>query len=224
MSNSPDPSPAAAPWVSAVLLAAGLSTRMGERNKLLLPFRGSTFIEHTVNVLLASRLDEVVVVLGHEAGRVRPCLERSEMRRPLTVVVHPGYGEGMGSSLKAGLRRTAPQADAIMVCLTDLPLLEPGDIDRVIDAFGQATMNGGGQDILVPFHRGQRGNPVLFSARYREEVLATRGPIAGCRGIVQRYPEAVLAVEMDNDHILRDIDTPEDYRALVKLSPAGSSP
>ena len=220
MSNEASPAPGVEPKdeprVSAVLLAAGLSSRMGGTNKLLLPFRGRTFIEHMVGVLLASRLAEVVVVLGHEAGRVRPHLAG----RPITLVEHPHFAEGMGSSLKAGLRRVSPAAGAIMVCLTDQPLLEPGDINHLIEAFGNA--NGGkARDIAVPFYQGQRGNPVLFAARYLEEVLATRGPVAGCRGIVQRHPEAVQAVEMADDHILRDIDTPEDYRALMAEHPLG---
>ena len=203
--------------ISAVLLAAGQSTRMGAENKLLLPFRGHTVVEHMVGVLLASRLDEVVVVLGHEAERVRPLLEG----RPVRLVENAEYREGMGSSLKAGLREVSPQAEAVMVCLTDQPLLEAADVDRLIDAYRIAlawdttTLP---RDIVVPFHQGRRGNPILFSARYREEVLATRGPVAGCRGIVQRYPEAILAVEMETDHVVRDLDTPEDYRALIQAA------
>lgn len=221
--NNPNPSLEvelkAEPRVSAVLLAAGLSARMGEKNKLLLPFRGRTLIEHMVDVLLASRLAEVVVVLGHEAERVRPLLAG----RPLTLVHHPHFAEGMGSSLKAGLRKVSPDATGIMVCLTDHPLLEPTDIDHLIAAFG--SENGGkARDIAVPYYKGQRGNPVLFATRYLDEVLATRGPVAGCRGIVQRYPEAMQAVEMPDDHILRDIDTPEDYRALLADYPAGGPP
>jgi molybdenum cofactor cytidylyltransferase len=203
--------------ISAVLLAAGQSTRMGAENKLLLPFRGHTVVEHMVGVLLASRLDEVVVVLGHEAERVRPLLAG----RPVRLVENAEYREGMGSSLKAGLREVSPQAEAVMVCLTDQPLLEAADVDRLIDAYRIALAwdtTALPRDIVVPFHQGRRGNPILFSARYREEVLATRGPVAGCRGIVQRYPEAILAVEMETDHVVRDLDTPEDYRALIQAA------
>lgn len=194
--------------ISAVLLAAGMSTRMGGPNKLLLPFRDRTVIENMVRVLLDSDLDEVVVVLGHQAEQVRPLLEGTGVR----IVDNPDYAEGMGSSLKVGLRAVSAGAEAVMVCLTDQPLLEPADVNRLLAAFRE----GGAQDIVVPFHQGQRGNPILFSARYRNEVQNTRGPIAGCRGIVQRYPEAIRAIEMETDHILRDLDTPEDYRALLQ--------
>ncbi len=214
--------------IAAIVLAAGRSTRMGEENKLLLPIRGTTMIESTVRAVTGAPVGETLVVLGHDAERVRPLVERF----PVRVVDNPRFAEGMGSSLKAGLRAADPAATGYMVCLTDLPLLESADFARLIGAFEAAQAGagpevpdgpGGGngtggrngrKDILVPQFRGERGNPVLFSARYREEVLHTRGPVAGCRGIVRRYPAAVLALEMDNDHILRDIDTPEDYRRL----------
>ena len=209
----------ATPQTGAVLLAAGMSTRMGAQNKLLLPFGRGTMIGHMVGVLRAARLTELVVVLGHEADQVRAALEAANPPDapgcPLRVVEHPHFAEGMGSSLKAGLRALSAGLEAVMVCLTDQPLLETADVNRLVTAMGTTLTGQGGKNIIVPFHGGQRGNPVLFSAHYLEEVLATRGPIAGCRGIVQRYPNAVLAVEMETDHILRDIDTPEDYQALM---------
>jgi molybdenum cofactor cytidylyltransferase len=194
--------------ISAIVLAAGMSTRMGAENKLLLPFRGTTLIGNMVDVVTGSRVGETLVILGHEAERVRAALAG----KPVTFVDNPNYAEGMGSSVQAGVRAVSPQATGIMVCLTDLPLIESAELDRLIAAFeaGQA-----GKSIAVPCHQGQRGNPVLFSARFRDEVLGTRGPVAGCRGIVKKYPDQVIEVEMAHDHILRDIDTIEDYRRLV---------
>lgn len=194
--------------ISAIVLAAGMSTRMGAENKLLLPFRGTTLIGNMVDVVTGARVGETLVVLGHEAERVRAALAG----KPVTFVDNLDYAEGMGSSVQAGVRAVSPQATGIMVCLTDLPLIESAELDRLIAAFeaGQA-----GKSIAVPSHQGQRGNPVLFSARFRDEVLSTRGPVAGCRGIVKKYPDQVLEVEMAHDHILRDIDTIEDYRRLV---------
>ena len=193
--------------ISAIVLAAGQSTRMGGENKLLLPFRGTTIVENIVAAVTGSKVGETIVVVGHEAERVRERLAG----RPVTLVENPHFAEGMGSTLKVGLRAASENAAGYIVCLTDLPLVESADLDRLIGAFREE----GQQRIVVPFHGGQRGNPVIFPARYREEVLTTRGPVAGCRGIVARYPEAVLEVEMASDHVLRDIDTPEDYRGLV---------
>ena len=196
--------------ISAVVLAAGLSSRMGQQNKLLLPFRDTTIIGNMVDVVLRSRVGETLVIVGHESDRVRAALGQ----RPVRVVENPDYAQGMGSSVQAGVRAVSPQATGIMICLTDLPLLEPEELDQLIAAFEQAR-RAQGASIIVPAHDGQRGNPVLFSARYREEVLNTRGPVAGCRGIVKRYPQEVLEVQMQQDHILRDMDTLDDYRLLV---------
>ena len=217
--------------ISAIVLAAGQSTRMGGENKLLLPFRGGTLIENMVDVVTASRAGETIVVLGHEADRLRPLLAE----KPVILADNPAYREGMSSSVRAGLGRVSPQATGAMICLTDQPLLEPEDLDRLMDALaaliGGEPENGGGppkrgdhrqgdsshmeqKSIVVPVFQGRRGNPVLFTMRHRVEVMAARGPVGGCKGIVKRHPEAVLRVEMANDHILRDMDTPEDYAAL----------
>ncbi|MDH4249247.1 MAG: nucleotidyltransferase family protein [Deltaproteobacteria bacterium] len=194
--------------ISAILLAAGQSTRMGSENKLLMRIGGRTLIERMVDVVTASDIAETILVLGHQAGRVRPLVEA----KPVRIVENLDYAEGMGSSFQAGLQAVSPEASAVMICLTDQPLLETEDVNHLIHAF-QAQQE---KSMAVPRFKGQRGNPVLFSTRYRAEVMATRGPVAGCRGIIQKYPEAVLAVEMNNDHILWDMDTPADYEAIQK--------
>jgi len=200
------------PAVTAIVLAAGQSTRMGGRNKLLLPYRGKTLIENMVDVVAASRAAQVVVVLGHEAGRVRPLLNgRCGNGGRVTTVENPSYEEGMATSIQAGLR-AAPPSDGYMICLTDLPLLEPEDLDRLLGAFATRPPE---KDILLPLHGGKRGNPVLFSAGYAPEVARASGPIGGCKGIVKRYPQRVLEVEFGNDHAVWDIDTAEDYERLL---------
>ncbi|MBI4084057.1 MAG: nucleotidyltransferase family protein [Candidatus Lambdaproteobacteria bacterium] len=196
--------------MTAIVLAAGQSTRMGGQNKLLLPFRGTTLIERMVDAVIASGVESTVAVLGHDADRVRPLLEN----RPVTVAENPAYEEGMAGSIRAGLRAAPAGCDGYMICLTDMPLLEAQDLARLLAAFSGRPA---GKDILLASHQGRRGNPVLFAARYREEVAQARGPIGGCKGIVQRYPEQVLAVELGNDHAVWDIDTPEDYQRLLAL-------
>jgi len=202
--------------ISAVILAAGMSTRMGGPNKLLLPFRGTTLIGSTVDQVTAARVGETLVVVGHQAGRVREALAG----KPVRFVDNPAFAEGQGSSVQAGVRAVSADATGILICLTDLPLVESADLDRLIAGFEAALASG--RDVAVPIYRGERGNPVLIAAGYRQEVLATRGPVAGCKGIVKRYPERVQSVEMPNDHVLRDIDTMDDYRRLTALAPAAA--
>ena len=157
--------------ISAVVLAAGESTRMGSRNKLLLPFGGQPLIARVVDVVRRARVGEVIVVLGHQADLVRPALPGEGLR----VVLNPDYPQGMPSSIRSGLAQVSPSATGVLVCLTDQPFLEPEDLDHLIDAFDAAE----DKSILVPIFGDQRGNPVLFSTRYRQEILHERAALGG---------------------------------------------
>jgi molybdenum cofactor cytidylyltransferase len=194
--------------IAAILLAAGQSTRMGGTNKLLLPFQGRTLVERMVETVTGSAVGATVVVLGYEAEQVRPLVERSGV----TVAVNPEFAEGMAGSIRVGLAACPPGADGYMVCLTDMPLLRAEDLDRLVAAFAGRPA---AKDILLAGHGERRGNPVLFAARYRDDVALAQGPIGGCKGIVKRHPDRVLTVDLGNDHAVWDIDTPEDYRRLV---------
>ena len=189
--------------ISAIVPAAGLSSRMGQ-NKLLMPFGDKSLIEHAVDTLKASDVDEIVVVLGHEADQVRSRLER----RRVNFVHNPDYREGLSTSVRTGMSAVAKGADAIMIYLADQPLIQPDEISRLIQAFAQAKR--AGKSIVVPFFENRRGNPVILDASYRAMVLDIVGDV-GCRRIIRRYPEQVFAVQMQTDHVVRDVDTLEDF-------------
>ena len=194
--------------ITALVLAAGASRRMGDRNKLLLPFRGRPLIEHVVRTVLAARVGEVVVVLGHEAERVRDALRDL----PVAFAHNERFEEGMTTSIQAGLAAASPDAAGYLICLSDLPLIEPAELDRLVTAFERAR-EADARAIGVPAFEGRRGNPVLFAAHYRPDLLAHRG-MTGCKGIVRQHPEHVVEVEMDTDHVLQDVDTPEAYERV----------
>ena len=187
-------------FVSALLLAAGESQRMG-RLKQLLPLGGSTLIEVVLENLLRSRLQEVIVVLGFGAEEIRPRVEAKGVR----VAVNPRYKEGMASSLRVGLDALDPRAEGILVALADQPFIPPEVIDRLIEAF-QGTSKG----IVVPTFQGRRGHPVIFHRRYMEELRSLSGDQGG-RKLLHRNPEDLLGVEVDCPGVITDIDTLEDY-------------
>ena len=201
--------------IAAIVLAAGQSTRMGEQNKLLLPIGGTTLIARTVDTVLASQAAQTIVVLGHQAERVRAALAGREV----TFVYNADFQQGMATSIHAGIGAVVPGTEGVMICLSDLPLVESAELDRLMAEFASHPH----KSIAVPTYQGRRGNPVLFSLRHREEILNVRGPVGGCKSVVRKYPQEVLEVAMPSDGILRDVDTLDDYRAVVEAAP-GQAP
>lgn len=198
--------------VSAIILAAGESKRMAGKNKLLLPFGQKTLIEHIVDTVLCSYVGEAIVVLGFEADRVREVLQD----RKVKFVQNDNYQEGMTTSIHAGVRVASSDVNGIMICLSDLPLIESGELNHLIQAFEKA-LGENNRPIVVPVFDGQRGNPVIFSVHYKGDILAHKG-LMGCKGVVKQNPDQVLEVEMNTDHVLTDIDTMEDYEKIRKVS------
>jgi molybdenum cofactor cytidylyltransferase len=195
--------------LSAIVLAAGMSTRMGQ-NKLLLDFKNKPLIAHAVDTLLASEIDEVIVVLGNESGKAQEKLRG----RPIRLVENPDFREGLSTSVRAGVNAVSGHADGIMVYLADQPLLEPADVNRILQGFTHAKNVG--KSIVVPFFDGKKGNPVLLDSSYRAAILGIVGDV-GCKGVIKRYPDQVFILEMENDHVIRDMDTIEEYEAVLGL-------
>jgi molybdenum cofactor cytidylyltransferase len=192
--------------IAAIVPAAGMSTRMG-RNKLLLTFKGKPLIAQAVDTLAECEVDEVIVVLGHEADKIKEKLEGKRV----TLVENHNYRQGMSTSIRAGLAAVPSQATAIMIYLADQPLLVPGDVNRLIRAFAEARERR--KSIVVPFFCGKRGNPVILDASFKEAILEAVGEV-GCKRVIKRNPDKVLVVEMDTDHVVRDVDRMEDYEGL----------
>jgi molybdenum cofactor cytidylyltransferase len=205
--------------VSVVLLAAGMSTRMG-RNKLLLTFRDKPLVVHAVDTLLASKAGEIIVVLGHESEKIWDQLEdyagqapNGGQRRRVRLVKNADYRDGLSTSVRTGVEAVSRETGAIMIYLADQPLLEPADVDRIIAAF--TTAKAEDKMIVVPFFKGERGNPVILDASLRDSILGIVGDV-GCKGVIKRYPEKVYAIEMENDHVVRDVDDVQAYERLME--------
>ncbi|MBM3134653.1 MAG: molybdenum cofactor cytidylyltransferase [Chloroflexi bacterium] len=190
------------PYVSAVVLAAGGGRRLG-RLKQLLPWGGQTMIEHVVDTVLASTVDEVVVVLGCQAAAVQQVLTG----RPVRVVVNAAWEEGLASSLRAGLAALSPQAEAVLFVLGDQPRLTAQTIDRLLAHYRTTRC-----PIVVPVHRGRRGNPVLFARSLFPELLVLQGDVGG-RVLLDKQRADIAEVDVGSEEILVDVDTLEDYEA-----------
>jgi molybdenum cofactor cytidylyltransferase len=194
---------------SAVVLAAGTSTRMQGRHKLLLPIGDQPVIRHTVQQILEARPHEVVVVTGHQGREVTAALAGL----PVTVAPNPRYEEGQMTSAAVGTGALAKATDAVMMCLGDMVLLTPADYAELVAAYVGKT----DRSIVIPYCGETRGNPILFAASYVHEVAVGERHI-GCRKLANEYPEDVFRYQASHDRFTADMDTPEDYaRALDRV-------
>jgi len=208
-----EPARAVGPLVSALVLAAGQSRRMGPVNKLLADVGGMPMVRHVVSAVVGSRARPIVVVIGHEADRVRAALAGL----PVTFIDNPDYAEGLSTSLRRGLTALPESAQGALVCLGDMPLVESKQLDRLIAAFDPAA----GRAICVPVWHGKRGNPVLWARRFFAEMQAVAGDV-GARHLIGEHDDSVFEVEMESDAVLIDIDSPDALAALTASGRAGA--
>jgi CTP:molybdopterin cytidylyltransferase MocA len=194
--------------VGAVLLAAGAGSRLGHKPKCLLELGGVPLIRRQLIALSGAGVDEVVVVLGHHAELIDPVVQTF----PVTVVRNPNPDEGQVSSQRIGLAALAGKLDAVIVALADQPLLNAQDITALIGAFKKRRE---GSSVVYPQVNGERGNPVMFSAEVREQILAGAANV-GCRQWQAAHADAVAPFVTDNRRYKVDIDTPEDIERFER--------
>jgi molybdenum cofactor cytidylyltransferase len=190
--------------VVAVILAAGRSTRMGGPNKLLADLSGKPLVRIVTEQALASGASGVIVVTGHQAAEVEKALAGLKVK----FVRNPDFAAGMASSVKSGIAAVPANADGAVVCLGDMPLIDAHLIDRLIEAFAPDR----GNLIAVPVSDGRRGNPVLWSRRFFDELMTLDGDI-GARHLIAKHNQAVAEVPVEGHGAFLDIDTPEALAA-----------
>ena len=200
--------------ISAIVLAAGRSSRMGLQ-KLLLPFAGKTVITHIVDQLLAGDLDKMYVVVGHEPDRITEQLSD----RPVSIVINPNYDSGMLSSIRCGFKALPSDCDAALIALGDQPGITSKLVDNMVRSFNKTD-----KGILVPLHNGTRGHPIIVAKHYQTEIL-TRYDDIGLRGLLHVHPDDIFELSVSTSSVLFDMDYPEDYlRELSKLPDSTDSP
>ncbi|MHC4664009.1 MAG: molybdenum cofactor cytidylyltransferase [Planctomycetota bacterium] len=191
--------------ISAILLAAGTSSRLG-RPKQLLPLGDSTIIERVVENLRNANVIEVIVVLGHESEKISSKLVPADF---VKVIHNPEYEEGMGSSIRCGMRHAAAHSDGYLISLGDKPLVDTNIVNLLVEEFYMCD-----KKIVVPAYKGERGHPVVISRAYRDELANLRGD-TGARDLLSVHADEVLEIPLQSDAVLVDIDTVEDYERLL---------
>jgi molybdenum cofactor cytidylyltransferase len=191
--------------VAAVVLAAGMSTRM-EGNKLLAQIEGEALVRRVVRSAEASRAQPIIVVTGHEHERVKTALAGIDCR----IVHNSNFREGLSTSLQTGIRAVG-ECDGAIILLGDMPVISSSLIDKMISALDPENACA----ICVATFCGRRGNPVLFDRRFFPELQAMSGDV-GARDVVAKYRELVCEVEAGNEGPLIDLDTSQDLERFLR--------
>jgi molybdenum cofactor cytidylyltransferase len=186
--------------ISAIVLAAGTSSRFG-RPKQLLDLGGKPMLQHVLDAAIASPVDEVVVVLGHAAREIATAVPP---HRGIRFALNADYEHGQSTSLRTGLREVDAEAEAVVVLLGDQPGIRSEAIAAVVEAWEASRST-----VLQAAYGGRPAHPTLFARAVWPEVGGTHGD-QGARGVLRRHPDWIRLVEVGGSPP-DDIDTQEDY-------------
>lgn len=190
--------------VTAAVMAAGHSRRMGAANKLLLPVRGEPMVRHAVRAAQAAGCEDVLVILGHEAEQVRDALVGLSVR----CVVNPHHAEGLASAVRCA-HAMAAHASALLCLLGDMPNVQPDTLRALIEALHTAPA----ALACRPVCQGRPGNPVLWSVAARAALADLKGD-EGARSVLAGLGTGLIQVHVEDAGVLLDIDTPDDLAGV----------
>lgn len=191
--------------ISAIVLVAGLSSRMG-KFKPLLPYQGRSVIRSVVEKLTNTYVEEIIVITGHNADLIKAELSNCDVK----IRYNKHYKEGMHTSVMAGVASISEFAEGFMIVLGDQPQLSTILVNKLIKLAEKSN-----KGILVPSYSNRRGHPVLFDIKYRE-AASCLDPEKGLKKLIIEYEGDIEYIIATNDNVLIDIDTPEDYQNLLK--------
>lgn len=191
--------------ISLIVLAAGLSTRFG-RNKLLEKIYDYPLIGRVVKSAVSSKCDEVVIVLGYEAQKIKDALKNFNCK----FVFNEDYKKGQSSSVKTGVSAVMSYAEAVMVLPGDVALITPTPINMVIEEYKKYR-----SPIVVASYKGRSGHPILFDKSLFKDIMEINEETMGLKAVVNRHRQLIRKVEVGSDEVLIDIDSEEDFKKIV---------
>ena len=195
--------------IHAVLLAAGRSERMGPNNKLLLNVDGIPLVRKSAINILNSNVTSMTVVTGFDENKIVNALSGLNVN----FVKNINFREGLSSSLKAGLANITPTPSAVIICLADMPKIQPEHINQLIENFDPLK----GWEICIPTNNGKRGNPVLIGSRFFPHIFETSGDF-GAKQVMKQHSDKIVEVEIGTSDIHFDIDTQDEYENFTTCS------
>jgi len=188
--------------ISAILLAAGQSKRMNGENKLTKEIQGIPLIKLSVKNILASSIDELIIVLGYQKEIIEKLIDKNEK---IKFFFNKDFESGMASSIKAGLNHLSKNTEAFFICLGDMPMVNSDIYNQLIKSRSQ-------KDILVPTYKSQQGNPVLFNKSMKEKIMTITGDM-GAKKILELNKDKILNLEVNDQSIIKNFNTLDDFNS-----------
>ena len=189
--------------ISAILLAAGQSKRMNGENKLTKGIQGIPLIKLSVKNILASSINELIVVLGYQKEIIEKLIDRNEK---IKFVFNKDFENGMASSIKTGLNNLSEKTEAFFICLGDMPMVNH-------DIYNQLIKSKDNKEIIVPTYKGQQGNPILFAKSMKEKIMDITGDI-GAKKILELNKDKILSLDINDQSIVKSFNTQDDFSSL----------
>ena len=191
--------------IAGLILAAGGSSRMGDQNKLMMPFQGKPMLNHVVNASLNSNLTQTFVVVGHQSSEIKNLVQSDDIQ----CVENEQWETGMASSIVAGISQLK-QFDGFLILLGDMPLVTPELINEII-------VHGSADKIVIPIKDGLYGNPVCFGSKFRDELLTLYGD-SGAKKVIQDNLSSMIKIEIQSNTIFKDYDTKESLEPVAGVA------
>ena len=189
--------------ISAILLAAGQSKRMGGENKLTKEIQGSSLINHSVKNILVSSIDELIIVLGYQKEIIEKLIDKNEK---IKFIFNKDFESGMASSIKTGLDNLSEKTETFFICLGDMPMVNH-------NIYNQLIKSKNNKEIIVPNYKGQQGNPVLFNKSMKEKIINISGDV-GAKKILELNKDKILNLEINDQGVTKGFDTQDNFNSL----------
>ena len=186
--------------VSAILLAAGMSKRMDGDNKLVKNIKGKPLIIHSVNNILSSCVDELIIVVGHQHKNIEMLVAKNNK---IKFVFNKDFPNGIASSIKVGLKKISKQTESFFICLADMPNVNKNIYNNMIK-FKKSN------EIIIPTYKGQQGNPVLFSILMKDIIMNIDGDV-GAKKIIEMNKDKIFNLETNDINVTVDFNTKENF-------------
>ena len=187
--------------ISAILLAAGQSKRMYGENKLAKKIQGIPLIKLSVKNILASSIDELIIVLGYQKEIIEKLIDKNEK---IKFIFNKDFESGMASSIKSGLNHLSEKTEAFFICLGDMPMVNQNTYNKLIEYKNN-------KEIIVPTYKGKQGNPVLFSKSMKKKLTMTIQGDIGAKKILELNKNKLLNLETNDENVIKNFNTQDSF-------------